>query len=236
MSKFLSLFVLLMLAGSALADELPKLTLEGHATLYKPADQMSFTIGVTTLGKEANNVLSENSQKMLNVIEALEKNGLLKTEYRTGQFTIQPTYTPYPKNPPPDWKQSINGYEVTHTILIKTDKIKQVGKFIDAASQAGANKIDDIRASLKDEQAYRSEAITLATKNAINDAKVMAEAAQVQLLRLLSLSLNESHVNPLRPLTPMMFKASAAESTTPIEAGEIEIKANVTIVYEIGKS
>lgn len=235
MLKIVYCLIILVLFGSLNAEELPKLTLSGQAILNKPADQMALSIGITILGKDAENVLSENSQKMLRIINALEKNGLTKAEYKTGQFNIQPTYTPYPKNPPPDWKPSINGYEVTNTITIKTEKIKQIGTFIDTASQAGANKIDHIQASLKDERIYWEEAIALATKNAIADAKVMAEAANTTLLRLLSISLNDMHVKPPQPLSPMLFKAMANESqTTPIEPGDIEIKANVTLVYEIG--
>lgn len=238
MSKILkwALPLFLLSTSPIFGNEIPKLTLNGQAILHKHANQMSLTLGVTTLGNEAENTLSENSQKMQKIIAELEHAGLEKSEFQTGQFNIQPTYAPYPKNPPTDWKPTINGYEVTNTIVIKTDKIKQVGSFIDAASRAGANKVDNIQASLKDERAYWEEAISQATKNAIADAKVMAEAANVKLGRLLSLSLNDTHIKPPQPLAPMFLKAMAVDSeSTPIEPGELEIKANVTVVYEIGR-
>lgn len=236
MSKIVSLLLCFFCTTSLFADEIPKLSLNGQAVLYKPADQMKLTIGLTTIGKDAETALKENSEKMQKIINELLSSGLTKSEYQTGQFSIHPTFTPYPKNPPTDWKPSINGYEVTNTIQVKTEKIHQIGALIDAASRAGANKIEDIQATLKDESNFWAEAIALATKSAIEYSQVMAEAANVKLLRLLSISLNETHVRPPppQPMANMLYKA-AAEASTPIEPGNIEIKAHVTVVYEIGK-
>lgn len=240
LKKFTCLLAVFVVTNSGIyADQnpnLPKLTVEGHATLNKPADQISLSVGVVTLAKNAEEALAENSQKMQKVISELEKNGLEKTEYKTGGFSIQPTYTPYPKNPPPDWQATINGYEVRNSIHIKTEQIKQVGLFIDAASRAGANTIDQIQSGLKDDRSYWEEAITSATMNAISDAKTMAEAAGVKLHTLLSITLNNAEINPPQPLHPTLFRAKmATESQTPIEPGDLEIKANVTVVYEIIK-
>lgn len=231
------LYLLIVFSFAVLhANEVPQLSLQGQAVLYKPADEISLNIGVTTLGKEAEKVLQENSQKMNALLHELEKSGLEKSEIHTGQFTIRPTFTPYPKNPPPDWQPAINGYEVTNIIQIKTEKIKQVGTFIDIANKADANKINDLQPGLKDERKYREEAITQATQNAIADAEVMAKAANVKLVRLLSISLNEAKNHFPQPLTAQFFKARNAEAeSTPIESGEIEVKANVSVIFEIEK-
>ncbi|MBS4170853.1 MULTISPECIES: SIMPL domain-containing protein [unclassified Neochlamydia] len=234
MFKVLTLLLCLFLGEFATAAEAPTLSLKGQAVLHKQADQISLTIGVTNLGAEAASVLAENSKKMQNIIRELNKKGFDKSEYQTGQFSIQPTYTLPPQNPPAGWRPTINGYEVSNTLKIKTDKIKEIGALIDTAHQAGANKIDHIYASLKDERVYWEEAVAKATKNAIADAKVMAEAAQVKLNRLLSISLNDTLARSPQSLTPMFLKTMASE-LTPIEPGDIEIKANVNVVYEIDK-
>lgn len=226
----LSLACAFFYLGSLGGDEIPKLTLNGQASVYKKADQMQFNVGVTSRGQDAESTLKDNSEKMRAILQVLKKNGLNADEYQTGQFTILPTYTPYPQNPPPDWKPSINGYEVTNTLSIKTSQLDKIGLLISAVNAAGANKIDHIQATLKDDKSVREEAIREATKNAITEAEIMAKAAHVQLVRPLSITLNDSYIHPI---APRMMKAFAESDSIPIEPGQIEVKANVTVVYEM---
>lgn len=214
------------------SPNIPKISLSAQATIHKPADELQMSIGVTNLGENAETVLSINNTKMLAVIAGLEALGLTKGEYQTGRFTIHPTYTPYPKNPPDNWKPSINGYEVNNSIIIKTDKLDMAGKLIDAAYKAGANSIENIHFNLHEPRQFWNEAISMATTNAINDAKVIASAAGVNLGRLLSINLDNS--NTIVPRANNVYFAKIASSDVPpIEAGDVTITANVTIIYEI---
>jgi len=213
----------------------PRLSLSANAILRKPADELQLKIGVITIEDRAEAALQENSIKMQQVTESLEAIGLSRTEYETGHFSIKPTYTPWPKNPPPDWKQSINGYEVSNSILIRTDKLDMAGKLIDSANKAGANSISDIGFSLHDPRTYWKEALSAATANAIDDAQAIAAAAGVHLGRVLSLSLNSTNVTNQNINAKFLVNAMAADggTTTPIEPGEVTITANVSIIYEI---
>lgn len=213
---------------------LPTITLSAQATIYKPADELHMTVGVVNAGEKAESVLSINSSKMQAVISNLETAGLTKGEYQTGRFSIHPTYTPYPKDPPPDWKPSINGYEVSNTVVIKTNKLDLAGKLIDAANKAGANSIENIHFNLHDPRSYWNEAMSTATANAINDAKVIAQAAGVNLGRLLSITLDNANAVIPRANNVYFAKSMGSESKPPIEAGDVTITASVSIVYEIG--
>lgn len=226
-------------ANLAAASDLPviearKLTLSAQAVIYKPADELQMRIGVITLAENAEAALSENSAKMQTVTQSLEAAGLARTEYQTGHFSINPTYTPYPQNPPPNWKQSINGYEISNAIIIRTDKIDMAGKLIDVANKAGANNISDIRFGLHDPRSYWKEALSAATANAIDDAQTLAIAAGVQLARVLSISLNSTNVSaPYLNAKYMAHAMGGGDITPPIEAGEVTITANISVVYEI---
>ena len=68
--------------------DLPKLTVRGEAELHKPADQLRLRVGVVTEDAEATAALSRNSQRMQDVVSALEKTGLTNEEYETGRFSI----------------------------------------------------------------------------------------------------------------------------------------------------
>lgn len=221
------------MAGDA-TPEIPKLTLTAHSTIARPADELQLSIGVVTMGADASVALADNSSKMESVIAALQNAGLTNADYQTGLFSIRPTYTPYPKEPPPDWKPSIAGYEVSNSIAIKTQKLELTGTVIDAASKAGANSIENVHFDLHDPQAYWHEALSLATANAIGDAQVIAAAAHVQLGRLLSVSLNNN--DQISPRGNNVFFAKAmgsAESLPPIEAGKVDIKASINVTYEL---
>lgn len=230
---FLALFPFFHLHANEDQSVLPKITLSAQAQIFKPADELHITIGVVDLGDNAEAVLAANSLKMQAVVASLENLGLTKTEYQTGRFNIHPTYTPYPKDPSPNWKPSINGYEVTNSISIKTDKISQAGRIIDAANKAGANNIENIHFALHDASAYWREAVSQATTNAINDANIIAQAAGVKLGRLLSISLDNANFASPRTNNLYFAKSIGNEALPPIEAGEIPITANVSIVYEI---
>lgn len=235
------MLVLLALMSACLAPEIAfgdtvpdtsKLSLTAQATISRPADELQLTVGVVTLGNSAESALSENSTAMQSVIDALQKVGLSDTEYKTGRFSIHPTYTPYPKDPAPNWKPSINGYEVSNSVVVKTQKLELAGRIIDAASKAGANSVENIHFSLHDQRSHWDEVVSLATAHALSDAQVIAAAARVQLGRLLSIALdNTGHVSPR--YDNVYFAKTAGNAIPPIEAGDVELTASISVSYEI---
>jgi len=224
-----ALLPLFAINGSS--QEVPKLTLSATATIMKPSDELQLKIGVVTLGLTAEEALNENSYKMQNVISNLESIHLTKGDYETSHFSINPTYTPYPKNPPENWKPSINGYEVTNTLLIHTPKLDLAGKMIDMANRAGANSITDVKFGLRNSRDYWTEALAAAGSNAVKDAKAIAGSTGVQLGRVLSITLNHTQVSA--PHLNIASFAKCADISPPIEPGEVSITANVTLIYEI---
>ena len=210
----------------------PKLTVTGISTLHKPADLVSFTVSVQTQADTADEALSDNNAKMHELVARLKESGLEKGEYHTGQFSINPVYTPYPRNPPPDWKASIIGYDVTNSLTIKTAKLELTPTLIDAAGKSGATQVTNINFSIKDPLQYRSEAIQAATANAIMDANIMADATSTQLVRVLDMRLDQPQMYP-RPGPELRYMAKSADSVPFIEAADVDISASVTIIYEI---
>jgi len=208
------------------------ITLSAQGIIYKPADQLQMTIGILTFSDKAETALSENTEKISAVVESLTAAGLPKNDFETGHFSITPTYTPYPKDPPMGWKQSINGYEVNNEISIHTDLLDSAGTFIDVANRAGANYISAVQFVLKDQRTYWKEVIALATKNAINDAQAIADAAGMKLVQIKSITLDNAQ--QVTPRSNVMHSAKMSNDSAPlIEAGDIKLVAEVTVVYEI---
>ena len=223
----------------ATADEVdavvPVLTVRGDAQLDKPADELRIRVGVVTESDEATIALRENSRQMNDVIDALKKTGLTDKEYQTSQFQIQPMYTRRPRQAPVDWKPKIVGYRVSNSLNVKTKKLELAGELIQAANEAGANSIDSISFGLADPRTHRAEAIRAATANALTDARTLAEAAGLRLVRVLSITLDQAAAPPPIPIMQRMSAgmAMAEAAPPPIQPGDVTVHANVTVVYEI---
>lgn len=205
------------------------LSVRGQAILSKPADELHINIGVVTQAKLAKVALEENSKQMNKLIANLKKGGLKEGEYKTGQFSINPVYSRRPNNASMDWAPEIVGFEVRNSLAVVTDKIDQAGNLIDAAAQAGANAIDSIQFRISNPQEHRDALIRAATKNALDDAKTLGDAAGVKLVRIHSISVDDAQAFPRQPF---LMKSMAAESA-PIVAGDVEMSASVTVIYQI---
>lgn len=210
-------------------DMRSKMVVRGQATLHKPADELRFTIGVVTQNETAEEALSENNEKMNRVVASLEKEGLMPSEYETGQFSLHPVFS---QRPPSEdaWTPSIIAYQVQNSLNIKTSQLEKAALFLDAAHRGGANSTDNLQFTLKDPRQYRDEAITEAANHAMEDAKSLANATKQKLVRILDLTLDETA--PESPIRNLSF-AKAGGSSTPIHPGLVEVSASVSIQYEI---
>jgi uncharacterized protein YggE len=213
-------------------DEVPKLTVRGGAELQKPADQLRLQVAVVTEDAAATTALAENSRRMEAVIKALGKVGLTKQEYETGRFSVRPVYASRPRNAGPEWQRKIVGYEVTNSLSVKTGKLDLAGRLIQAANEAGANSID-VRFDLASPRTHRNEAITTATAHARADAEVLARAADVRLVRVLTIHLDQAGWQPPVPTMARTTAMAEASVAPPIRPGDVTVRAAVTLVYEI---
>lgn len=218
-------------------DVVPTLTIRGEAILRKPADQFNLTIGVVTDARESKDALEKNSEKMKAVVDALREQGLEEKNIKTGRFNIQPQYAPPPKNVSGDWRPQITGYTVSNMLSIRTTDLEKAGDIIAAVTEAGANQIESISFDLADPRKHRAEAIASATQNAITDANATAAAAGVKLKRILTINVDHAWApQPIvRNVAAMRGKTmDAMEMAPPISAGELDVNASVTLVWEIG--
>ena len=212
----------------------PVLTVRGAAQLEKPADELRIRVGVVTESDEAPTAMRENSRQMNDVIDALKKTGLTDKEYQTSRFQIQPVYTRRPRQADPAWKPKIIGYRVSNSLNVKTKKLKLAGELIQAANEAGANSIDSISFGLSDPRTHRAEAIRAATTNALADARTLAEAVSLRLVRVLSITLDQAAAPRPIPMQRMSAGMAMAEAAPPpIQPGDVTVHASVTVQYEI---
>ena len=225
-----------LMAGES-SDQPATLQVRGEAVLEVPADEVRLSIGVSSSGKTPEQALQQNSEALRQVEKALRKAGLEQGEYSTGRFNLQPDWSPRPRNAEPDWRPEIVGYRVQNSLQIKSTKLGLAGQWIEAASRAGANEIDQLTFGLANLRNHREAAIQRATEHARADAEALADAAKVKLVRILELQLEPAGQTPLvRMASQPMVRSMAAELAPPIVApDDLQVRAGVSITWQIAE-
>lgn len=215
--------------------ENPRLAVHGEAELLVPADQLQLDIGVIASAQTVEQAIAINGRQMQKIEKALLDIGLNKQEYQTSRFEIQPNWSSQPRDANTSWRSEIVGYTITNKFQIKTTRLDLAAKIIDAGSKAGANSIDSIVFDLSDPRKHKDKAIRVATQNAITDAKSLADSASVQLDRIISISLDEANSIPQYKniYAPHARFAMGDAESTPIKAGDVTVRASVSLVYQL---
>lgn len=201
---------------------------EGRASA-RP-DMAVVSTGTLSNAKTAQEALSANSKAVSDVIAALKGFGIEPKDIQTSGFSVQPQYS-YPTQPSRD-PPRLMGYEVRNTVTIRVRDLEKLGPILDASIQSGANEAGGLSFGLSNSDKVEQEARVAAVKDAMAQAQSVAEAAGLKLVRVQSLEVRaDGRVG--RPM-PMLMKADVARSApVPVEAGETEVSAHATLVYEV---
>lgn len=183
------------------------------------------------------------NQIMQRAIEAVRELDVEEEDIRTADLSLYPVYSerrpPRPmggqQGHPGEDEPRVVGYRASNVLAVELEDPGRIGDVIDAAVEAGANQLQGVQFELHDDREARAGALREAVERAQQKARVLAEAAEVELGGLIEV--RESGVN-VRPPEPMYAGARmAAESApTPVQPGQMTITANVTLVYRLGGS
>ena len=207
----------------------PSVTAHGEAIITAEPDQAQIDIGVVTQARNAPEAAKENAEKLSQVMAQVKKLLGKGDEVKTASYSLNPNYR-YPQGGKPE----IIGYTATNILRIKTTTLENVGKLIDAAMQSGANRINQLLFTLKDEQAVQVQALRLASEKAKMKVEEMAGALGLKVVRVLALTENERGVRPvIAQARGAQVEALSSATPTPVEAGTIEVRSSVTLSAEI---
>lgn len=229
-------FMLALLPGDASAQQTerrpapPSVTANAEAVISVEPDQAQIDIGVVTQARNALDAAKENAEKLARVMGEVKKFLGKGDEIKTANYSLNPNYR-YPQGGKPE----IVGYTATNVLHIKTGALENVGKLIDAAMRSGANTIQRLAFTLKDEQSAQLQALRLASTKAKAKAEAMANALGLRIVKVLSATEGERGVRPIIMPQPRVTQMEAsAAAPTPVEAGTIEVRSSVTLTVEVG--
>lgn len=216
----------------------PTLTVSAEGKIQVSPDKALVRLGVETAGESLESVQEQNRKKMREILNRLMELGIQEKHMQTSSLNITPHYPPRSRRqmgePSLPEAPQIIGYTVNHSLTIEVHALGSIGRVVDVALKAGANRFYQIIWALKDQRPVQLEALAVAAKDAHGKAKALAKALGVRLDRLVEVTEGgASLISPRHQLaTSRMTMAVAESSEVPLSPGELTIRATVTLVYE----
>ena len=194
----------------------------GEGSVSVQPDLAKIDIGVVTVAATAQDASMQNATKVAAVLSQLTLVLGMGADIKTVSYSLNANYN-YPNGSPP----VLINYTATNIVEVTTTDLANIGKVIDAGTQAGANSIQGLQFSLKDEQPARAQALKLATQQAKMHADSIAAGVNGRTGAVLAAEEGGSvNITPLR--------AAATPSTpTPVQPGAVQVRANVTLEVEL---
>ena len=224
-----SLLVVLFLASSAAAQQPPGppvIVTTGEGLVKQAPDRAWVTIAAESRARTAQEAQRLNTDAMTAVIEKIKGTGVAADAIQTTGYNLQPEFD-YANG-----KQTLRGYVARNQVQVRVDALAKTGEVIAAAVGIGATSVSGVRFDLKDRDAVERQALTQAVRDARRRADAAAAGASLQIDRVFRIEEQRDMGDIGRPM-PMMMKAEMAQSAVPIEAGEIEVRARVTMTVTI---
>lgn len=240
--KFLSLGVSTLLAitlagcepqiiGPLLhAQESGKIHVTGSGSVVGEPDIATLNLGVSVEKKTVAEAREAAAVAMTSVIDALKASGIAENDIRTERFSIHPQYD-YTEN-----GRVLRGYSVNNAVSAKVRELENLSGVIDEAAEAGGDIIvvNSIQFMIEDPTPLQGQARGLAVKDAAAKAQTLADASGVTLGKPITISETSRATSPpIAFAKEAAFSEDSALSSTPIEAGELTVTVNITVVYEI---
>lgn len=238
MDRCISTIIALTLCLTVLparADETPprrSIAVTGEGEVKVAADRAVLSFAVETTATAAGAAVAENASKSTALADALKKAIGTTGKVSTTRYSVNPMYEQRERgsNPAPP---RITGYAARNQVRAETSAIDSVGKLIDVATQAGANQIDGLDFTLEERSQAQSDALQRAGQDARRQAEAAANALGLKLGKVLTVSTGSPPIIMARDKRMAGVAMAEMSASTPIDAGDVTVSAQVQVTYEI---
>ncbi len=204
------------------------ITVSGEGVVSLAPDMATIRLGVTERAETASDAMRQTSEKVRGILDQLDGIQVAGLDRQTSGLYLRPVYDNRPRDD--NGPVQVVGYEAGNTVSITVRDLSKLGALLDAVVAEGANDFNGLEFGLQD----NAEALIAARKGAVADAMArasqLADAAGVNLGDVLQMSESSQGYRP------MEMKASQMRSMdVPIETGEVDIRAQVTMQFAISQ-
>ncbi len=207
------------------------ITIDGEGKVSGAPDVAQFSVGYRSEGRDISTVQTENTRKVNAILAEMKKLGIPDKDLQTTNYSIQPEY---------DWnngRQQFRAYVVNQTVTVKVRDFSKLDAAVGKIGQLDANQFYGLDFTLDDPAKMKQEARKKALEDARRKAEELADALGIRLGRVVTYSEGGGGYP-----VPMYYKAEArdmavsAPAAAPmpeIQAGELDIRSNVSVTFEV---
>lgn len=199
----------------------------GTGQVFTKPDTAVASVGVDITGSTLAQATADASTKMTAVLDKIKSMGVDPKDITTVTYSVNPITS----NPKEGETPAITGYHVSNIVQVKIRNLDNVGKILDAAIGAGANSLNSLSFTVDDPTPFERTARQQAVADAMAKAKTLADAANVRLGPIISITENVSVPRPLFD----RVAAPAAVAPGPIETGQTQVIVNVEMHFQISQ-
>jgi len=207
------------------------LNVSSEGVVYATPDIAKLRFGVQQIGPDAGRVEEQISDSIANIKDALGDQDIDDKDIKTVSFGVYPDYGAYPLNE----NSRIRSYTGSHILEVTIRDLDTVNDIASAVIKAGANQVENVYFTVEDPEEWYQEARSQAVSKAKAKAEQLAKEADIRLGKLISINENTSG-GPIyydRAISSPGGFGGGGEFDTGIESGSLEIRAYVTLIYQI---
>lgn len=231
MALGLAAMMALPAVASAAEPIQPRIVVTGEGEATVAPDLAILSLSVMREAKTAREALDANNAAMAEVIEAIKQFGVADRDVQTAGLQIMPRYN-YTNKPDGTQDAELVAYQVINTLTVRVRDLVKTGEIIDKAVSLGVNQGGNIVFTNDDPSATLTEARRNAVAEATARARTLAEAAGVQLGRVIEILDQSFGAQPMQ-IQAKSFDRAMMGASVPIEAGETTYRVQVNMTFEL---
>jgi hypothetical protein len=207
----------------------PVIVASGEAIVRVAPDRVWVTIAAESRGPAPRDAQRQNADAMNAVLAKIKSSGIPADAIQTAGFTLQPEYDMV------SGRRVFRDYVVRNQVVVRVDALEKAGDILASAVATGATSVSNVRFDLKDHAAAERDALREAVRDARGRVDAMAAGAGVQIDRIVRIDeQRRPYVQPMAMAGATAAMGMRAEApTVPLEAGELQIVAQVTLTASI---
>jgi uncharacterized protein YggE len=224
----LTAFVAIPAAAAAQEPRTPVIVTRGEGIVRAVPDRAFVTITAESRAKTPSEAQRQNAKAMEDVLARIRALGIPAEAIQTRQYELTEEFD-YLEN-----RRVSRGFIARNSVEVRVDDLNRIGEVLDKTVQAGATMVGGVRFDIKKREDLEREALRLAVADARARAEAVATGAGRAVDQIMRIQ-EDGVVVPLpgRRVTEMRMAAADASAAPPIEAGEMEIRASVTLTVSI---
>lgn len=212
------------------------ISVSGNAAATVAPDLLRINFGVETQQQSSREAVAANAELVNAVIEAIRGAGVSDEQLSTTQFSVQAIYDTIPDRDTGQRSQVLVGYRVRNVLRVETPQLDRAAEILDAATGAGANRVDSV------EYALAPETLKTVQDGLIEAAVLDARARAGQALAPLdheitgvqNISLTQVSAPVLQRFDDAPMMEMARSAPTPLFSSDQDVSVSVHVSFLIG--